>query len=99
MVTIQELIASTGLPPDRRQRLSRVMQQYGYAEGDTLGIEVQMMTQETLEAAATAAELKPPLTLRELGALLVAAGKRVVLKRKMSGLPCCARRSPIKGEL
>ena len=56
MVTIQELIASTGLPPDGRQRLSRVMQQYGYAEGDTLGIEVQRMTQERLEAAARAAD-------------------------------------------
>ncbi len=93
MVTIQELIASTGLPPDSRQRLSRVMLQYGYAEGDTLGIEVQWMTQETLETAARAAELEFPLTLREIGALLVAAGKRVVLERKMSGLPCCARRS------
>ena len=48
MVTIQELIANTGLPPDGRHRLSRVMQQYGYAEGDTLGIEVQWMTQGRL---------------------------------------------------
>ena len=66
MVTIQELIASTGLPPDSQQRLSRVMLQYGYAEGDTLGIEVQWMTQETLETAARAAELESPLTLREI---------------------------------
>ena len=81
MVTIQELIASTGLPPDGRQRLSRVMQQYGYAEGDTLGVEVQRMTQERLEAAARAAELT--LTLREIDALLVSAGKCVVTERKM----------------
>ena len=84
MVTIQELIASTGLPSDGRQRLCKVMQQYGYAEGDTLGIEVQRMTQERLEAAARAAELVPPLTLREIDALLVSAGKRVVIERRMS---------------
>ena len=86
MVTIQEVIASTGLPPDSRQRLSRVMRQYGYAEGDTLGTEVQKMTQERLEAAARAAvpELVPPLTLREIDALLVSAGKRVTMERKMS---------------
>ena len=86
MVTIQEVIARTGLPPDSRQRLSRVMRQYGYAEGDTLGIEVQRMTKERLEAAARAAvpELVPPLTLREIDALLVSAGKRVMIERKMS---------------
>ena len=62
------------------------MRQYGYAEGDTLGIEVQGMTQERLEAAARAAvpELVPPLTLREIDALLVSAGKRVMIERKMS---------------
>ena len=65
MVTIQELIANTGLPPGGRQRRSRVMQQYGYAKGDSLGIEVQTMTRERLEEAAWAAELKSPLTLRE----------------------------------
>ena len=81
-VTIQELIASTGLPPDGRQRLSRVMQQYGYAEGDTLGLEVQRMTQERHEAAARAAELT--LTLREIDALPVSAGKRVMSEWKMS---------------
>ena len=84
MVTIQEVIARTGLPPDSRQRLSRVMRQYGYAEGDTVGIEVQRMTQERLEAAARAEQLVPPLTLREIDALLVSAGKRVMIERKMS---------------
>ena len=83
MVTIQEVIASTGLPPDGMQRLSRVMQQYGYAEGDTLGVEVQLMTRESLEAAARAAELAPPLTFWERDALLVSAGKCVVTERKM----------------
>ena len=84
MVTIQEVIASTGLPLNSRERLSRVMRQYGYAEGDTLGIEVHRMTQERLEAAARAEELLPPLTLREIDALLVSAGKRVMVERKMS---------------
>ena len=46
MVTIQEVIASTGLPPDGMQRLFRVMQQYGYAEGETLGLEVQLMMRD-----------------------------------------------------
>ena len=42
------------------------------------------MTQERLETAARAAELVPPLTLREIDALLVSAGKRVMIERKMS---------------
>eukprot|EP00891_Asterochloris_glomerata_P001333 jgi/Astpho2/1333/Aster-06203 len=74
IVTIQEVIASTGLPPDGMQRLSRVMQKYGYAEGDTLGSEVQLMTRESLQAAARAADLVPPLTFRERDALLVSTG-------------------------
>ena len=84
MVTIQELIASTGLPPDNRQRLWRVMQQYGYADRNAMVVGVPWLTPERLEAAASAAELEPPLTMMEVGALLHAAGKRVMLERKMS---------------
>ena len=46
MVTIQELIASTGLPPDNRQRLWRVMQQYGYAAGNAVVVGVRRLTPE-----------------------------------------------------
>eukprot|EP00891_Asterochloris_glomerata_P003186 jgi/Astpho2/3186/Aster-05718 len=74
MVTIQELIASTGLPPDNRQRLWRVMQQYGYADRNAMVVGVPWLTPERLEAAASAAELEPPLTMMEVGALLHAAG-------------------------
>ena len=84
MVKIQELIASTGLPPHSRQRLWRVMQQYGYADGDAVVVGVRRLTPERLEAAASAAELEPPLTMMEVGALLDAAGKHVMLDRKMS---------------
>ena len=84
MVTIQELIASTGLPPVNRQRLWRVMQQYGYADVNAVVVGVRWLTPERLEAAASPAELKPPLTMMEVGALLDAAGKHVMLDRKMS---------------
>ncbi len=98
MVTIQEVIASTGLPPDGMQRLFRVMQQYGYAEGDTLGVELQLMTRESLEAAARAAHLVPPLTFRERDALLVSAGKCVVTERKILDFHAAQGAVPISGE-
>ena len=52
MVTIQELIASTGLPPHSKERLWRVMQQYGYADGNAVVVGVRRLTPERLEAAA-----------------------------------------------
>ncbi len=84
MVTIQELIASTGLPLDNRERLWKVMQQYGYADGNAVVVGVRRLTPERLEAAASAVELEPPLTMMEVDALLDAAGKRVVIERKTS---------------
>ena len=84
MVVIQELIVSTGLPPHNRQRLLRVMQQYGYADGNAVVVGVRRLTAERLETAASAAELEPPLTMMEVDALLDAAGKRVMIERKMS---------------
>ena len=98
MVTIQEVIASTGLPPDGMQRLSRVMQKYGYAEGDTLGSEVQLMTRESLQAAARAADLVPPLTFRERDALLVSTGGCVVSERKILDFHAAQGAVPISGE-
>ena len=98
MVTIQEVIASTGLPPDGMQRLSRVMQQYGYAEGDTLGVEVQLTTRESLEAAARAADLVRPLTFRERDALLVSAGKCLVTEGKILDFHGAQGAVPINGE-
>eukprot|EP00891_Asterochloris_glomerata_P005062 jgi/Astpho2/5062/Aster-05984 len=65
MVTIQEVIASTGLPPDGMQRLFRVMQQYGYAEGETLGCS-PVSYQLTDHPAPDAAQLNADITAAEV---------------------------------
>ncbi len=98
VVTIQELITSTGLPDDSRQRLWRVMQQYGYADGNAVVVGVRRLTSERLEAAASAAELEPPLTMLEVDALLDAAGKRVMIEGRVLNFHAAQGAIPIKGE-
>ena len=70
MVTVQELVASTQLPDEGQQRLTAVMKLIGYAESHEVDDIVRGLSEGDLEKAAALAELKPPLTIREMRILL-----------------------------
>ena len=75
-ITVQELIASTQLPDESKQRLQQGMQKVGYGDNEDVGDTVRGLHEAQLEKAAALANLKPPLTVRGMQALLLLKAKQ-----------------------